>query len=58
MLEWMGLNFYCYDGLQSKMRAGIINEYECTQIIKGGTLCGKSLGLNRHESLGGPIQSF
>ena len=29
MLEWMGLNFYYFDGLQSKMRAGIINEHEC-----------------------------
>ena len=26
----MGLNFYYYDGLQPKMRAGIINEHECT----------------------------
>ena len=25
----MGLNFYYYDGLQPKMRAGIINEHEC-----------------------------
>ena len=31
MLEWMGLNFYYYDGLQPKMRAGIINEHECTR---------------------------
>ena len=30
MLEWMGLNFYYYDGLQPKMRAGIINEHECS----------------------------
>ena len=29
MLEWMGLNFYYYDGLQPKIRAGIINEHEC-----------------------------
>ena len=29
MLEWVGLNFYYYDGLQPKMRAGIINEHEC-----------------------------
>ena len=29
MLEWMGLIFYYYDGLQPKMRAGIINEHEC-----------------------------
>ena len=29
MLEWMGLNFYYYDGLQPKMREGIINEHEC-----------------------------
>ena len=34
VLEWMGLNFYYYDGLQPKMRAGIINEHEC--IIKIG----------------------
>ena len=31
MLEWMGLNFYYYDGLQPKIRAGIINEHECTR---------------------------
>ena len=30
MLEWMGLNFYHYDGLQPKIRAGIINEHECS----------------------------
>ena len=30
MLEWMGLNFYYYDGLQPKIRAGIINEHECS----------------------------
>ena len=30
MLEWMGHNFYYYDGLQPKIRAGIINEHECT----------------------------
>ena len=30
VLEWMGLNFYYYDGLQPEMRAGIINEHECT----------------------------
>ena len=29
MLEWMGFNFYYYDGLQPEMRAGIINEHEC-----------------------------
>ena len=29
MLEWMGLNFHYFDGLQPKMRAGIINEHEC-----------------------------
>ena len=29
VLEWMGLNFYYNDGLQPKMRAGIINEHEC-----------------------------
>ena len=29
MLEWMGLNFQYYDGLQPKIRAGIINEHEC-----------------------------
>jgi len=32
VLEWMGLNFYYYDGLQPKMRAAIINERECTTI--------------------------
>ena len=26
----MGLNFYYYDGLQPEIRAGIINEHECT----------------------------
>ena len=30
VLEWMGLNFYYYDGLQPKMRAAIINEHECS----------------------------
>ena len=25
----MGLNFYYNDGLQPKIRAGIINEHEC-----------------------------
>ena len=25
----MGLNFYYFDGLQPKIRAGIINEHEC-----------------------------
>ena len=29
VLEWMGLNFQYYDGLQPKIRAGIINEHEC-----------------------------
>ena len=28
MLEWMGLNFYYYDGLQPEMSAGIINEHK------------------------------
>ena len=32
MLEWMGLNFYYFDGLQPEMRAGIINEHECSLI--------------------------
>ena len=26
MLEWMGLNFYYYDGLQTKRSAGMIKE--------------------------------
>ena len=30
VLEWMGLDFYYYDGLQPEMRAGIINEHECS----------------------------
>ena len=30
VLEWMGLNFQYHDGLQPKIRAGIINEHECT----------------------------
>ena len=38
VLEWMGLNFYYYDGLQPKMRAGIINEHEC---IWGNTVLDK-----------------
>ena len=38
VLEWMGLNFYYYDGLQPKMRAGIINEHEC---IWGNTVVDK-----------------
>ena len=29
----MGLNFYYNAGLQPKMRAGIINEHECTYFI-------------------------
>ena len=29
----MGLNFYHYDGLQPKMRAGIINEHECIMSV-------------------------
>ena len=29
VLEWMGLNFDYYDGLQPKMRVAIINEHEC-----------------------------
>ena len=29
VLEWMGLNIQYYDGLQPKIRAGIINEHEC-----------------------------
>ena len=32
VLEWMGLNFYYYDGLQPKMSLGIINEHECTYL--------------------------
>ena len=33
VLEWMGLNFQYYDGLQPKIRAGIINEHECTRVL-------------------------
>ena len=33
MLEWLGLNFYDFDGLQPEMRVGIINEHECTTKI-------------------------
>ena len=29
----MGLNFQYYDGLQPKIRAGIINEHECIPIV-------------------------
>ena len=32
VLGWMGLNFYCYDGLQPKMSAGMINEHECMYV--------------------------
>ena len=28
----MGLNFQYYDGLQPKIRAGIINEHECSYL--------------------------
>ena len=28
----MGLNFQYHDGLQPKIRAGIINEHECNRI--------------------------
>ena len=35
VLEWMGLNFYYYDGLQPKMRTGIIELHECIlQVVK------------------------
>ena len=30
----MGLNSYYYDGLQQKMRVGIINELECTLLLQ------------------------
>ena len=33
----MGLNFYYYDGLQPKMRAGMIKLHECTSLLKGAT---------------------
>ena len=29
----MGLNFQYYDGLQPKIRAGIINEHECIVLV-------------------------
>ena len=31
--EWMGLNFQYYEALQPKIRAGIINEHECSYLI-------------------------
>ena len=34
VLEWMGLNFYHYDGLQPEMSPGIINEHEWPQVRK------------------------
>ena len=34
VLELMGLNFYYYGGLQPEMRAGIINEHECTRRVE------------------------
>ena len=34
----MGLDFYYYDGLQPEMRAGIINEHECTSGKKGNRI--------------------
>ena len=33
VFEWMGLNFYYYDGLQPKTSAGMINEHECMWIF-------------------------
>ena len=33
VLELMGLNFYYCDGLQPKMRGGVINEHECNSGI-------------------------
>ena len=30
----MGQNFDHYDGLQPKMRAGIINEHECSNVLR------------------------
>ena len=39
VLEWMGLNFQYYDGLQPKIRAGIINEHECTTLLMFQTVC-------------------
>ena len=33
VLEWMGLNFQYCDGLQPKIRVGIINEHECKLYI-------------------------
>ena len=35
----MGLNFYYNDGLQPKMRAGIINEHECRTQMQPTTQC-------------------
>ena len=42
MLEWMGLNFYYHDGLQPKIRAGIINEHECNKIFHISTCAANS----------------
>ena len=42
---WMGLNFQYYDGLQPKIRAGILNEHECIKCDGNA-----QLGLFRLES--------
>ena len=37
-LEFMGLNFYYYGGLQPKMRVGMIKLHECNQVMEGFVL--------------------
>ena len=57
VLEWMGLNFQYYDGLQPKIRAGIINEHECmmwpNSVLEQIWLKGsyQDQRLSQHESL-------
>ena len=53
-LEWMGLNFYYYDGLQPKISAGMIKEHECiseilSYIFKSRISCEKTLSLDGAE---------
>ena len=48
----MGLNFYYFECLQPKMRAGIINEHECTftNSIRVEVLKGVGCELHMHQT--------
>ena len=46
----MGLNFQYYDGLQPKIRAGIINEHECSTQVLFSEL-GRDFGLELNFDL-------